>query len=901
MLICMGSVAPPILDPPAVRAEPPPLSQVTAISAVDDYFRGVTYVRHNYSNPTGDRGAPWEAVFLGCCRLEDLTNDANTAFRLTATIDLTQSSGSIAVRSPGVVTVPEVTVATAPQCLIPGDNLNQPGSCFKIHGTTLECGNHVSPIGLSDKYSFRLSSATSADADLDLSAQENPQLAVAGGGNGVAMGRDGSVRMLCALGTCLSAGRHNVRAAVMEDRIAYVKIINPGSGCTAGILTAACPACQAPGGQQFRARWTVANGSVDEVIIENGGSGYYGIPDSSILQGVCPGFQWELVALQTELSFLVRVQPRHRCYLSTTGADSPCNPAIANVMYAGSPTPSIDVGSFPGLGNGYDAVRQVIVPNTIGTHAINGGTLLQDAVGHVQAYAGYEVSMTFKAGVNWCLNNVEQQFFLPGLDVDPRCVVPEADVSIDFGPLPDGTQFASFEQDAIAELMITFDNPFSSHRPGHEWAVARGQREYTGMPGAAEASMLNFTRIPQNLNSGVGGASVYLWYRRYSGLKEGEEAITDIKVSASAADEERLTLQGYNRLAGNLNEQAGGNEVYIWYKKSSGGHKYDPTRPSEDGFAVGITEIAFSDATAPTVYMSSTADANPYANGTQLGAASEWHSVDTNLNSGIPGSPTVQLFFRKGTANPFSQMITWRPCDCDVGRTYICATARSSLDSGLGFGASTGNTSCVAVDVMPDIAPVIRSPTVTVDSSGVTHHETFELFMGRERRVPVITAVHNPHKHITFTATDLPPGAHLASVNVSEVVVPLDEGCVEGPCSHRVMDVRWTPSWNQGGLSTTVCVQAEGEATGCHAHASGMASTVCFILRVHKCTYALQYDQHLEEVAAMYHTDWLNIFSLNPSVTAPDRIQYSQQIINIGHKYVVVPGDTLSKISTVRF
>jgi hypothetical protein len=53
----------------------------------------------------------------------------------------------------------------------------------------------------------------------------------------------------------------------------------------------------------------------------------------------------------------------------------------------------------------------------------------------------------------------------------------------------------------------------------------------------------------------------------------------------------------------------------------------------------------------------------------------------------------------------------------------------------------------------------------------------------------------------------------------------------------------------------------------------------------------------IDSVASLYSTTWLNIFALNPSIKAPDRIVPRGQLINIGHIYAVVPGDSLSKIA----
>ena len=55
----------------------------------------------------------------------------------------------------------------------------------------------------------------------------------------------------------------------------------------------------------------------------------------------------------------------------------------------------------------------------------------------------------------------------------------------------------------------------------------------------------------------------------------------------------------------------------------------------------------------------------------------------------------------------------------------------------------------------------------------------------------------------------------------------------------------------------------------------------------------------LTAVASSCRTDWITLFSMNPTVKAPDRVLYTGQLINIGHLYSVVPGDTLTAIAGV--
>ena len=129
---------------------------------------------------------------------------------------------------------------------------------------------------------------------------------------------------------------------------------------------------------------------------------------------------------------------------------------------------------------------------------------------------------------------------------------------------------------------------------------------------------MGYERVDANLNSGNGGASVYLWFKRFDPAANATDqaAITHINVSTSGAEEETLTAFGFQKLPGNINEQAGGNEVYIWFKKASGIVSYAESRPHQAGFELAVTNISVLAATAPVVpggVASNTTDLNPYA------------------------------------------------------------------------------------------------------------------------------------------------------------------------------------------------------------------------------------------------------------------------------------------------
>jgi hypothetical protein len=117
--------------------------------------------------------------------------------------------------------------------------------------------------------------------------------------------------------------------------------------------------------------------------------------------------------------------------------------------------------------------------------------------------------------------------------------------------MPSGAMLGSMAADAIVDVKLTLDNPFAAHRPGHDAAVNKDKRDYANAPGAQElwdagyqpvlmqgktmamiderALTATISMAAFNLNSGTGGAAVYMWVKRGS----AEPAITEFAISTS--------------------------------------------------------------------------------------------------------------------------------------------------------------------------------------------------------------------------------------------------------------------------------------------------------------------------------------------------------------------------------
>lgn len=74
----------------------------------------------------------------------------------------------------------------------------------------------------------------------------------------------------------------------------------------------------------------------------------------------------------------------------------------------------------------------------------------------------------------------------------------------------------------------------------------------------------HFMKIDVNLNEGVKGNTIYLWY------KTGNcAAITRIQFSFNKEMAKGLISDGFHKIEKNLNSGAGGDEIYLWYKKGT--------------------------------------------------------------------------------------------------------------------------------------------------------------------------------------------------------------------------------------------------------------------------------------------------------------------------------------------
>jgi len=237
-----------------------------------------------------------------------------------------------------------------------------------------------------------------------------------------------------------------------------------------------------------------------------------------------------------------------------------------------------------------------------------------------------------------------------------------------------------------------------------------------------------------------------------------------------------------------------------------------------------------------------------------------------------------------------------------------------------------GPTRCTKLHVLPALPPDFVAPSPADGTS-------FMLYMGRETSIPLSVLSSSSRQRIDWQFVSLPTGVDVSPEAFSEcslegrsVATDVGRGGGGGirgggggggdssgedggsggagreerqgaACWGRRRNLTWVPAWNQGGLKREVCVSLSAPATGCEPTPGLPQPIRCFVLQVARCVYAVQDDQKLEEIAAVYGTTWLDMYALNPTIKMPDRVMSVGQVINVGHLYHVVPGDYLQKIA----
>mmetsp|Transcript_67864 Transcript_67864/g.141502 ORF Transcript_67864/g.141502 Transcript_67864/m.141502 type:complete len:905 (-) Transcript_67864:79-2793(-) len=273
--------------------------------------------------------------------------------------------------------------------------------------------------------------------------------------------------------------------------------------------------------------------------------------------------------------------------------------------------------------------------------------------------------------------------------------------------------------------------------------------------------------------------------------------------------------------------------------------------------------------------------------------------------------------------------LTWSPCLANVGLYFVCANAVAITDRYI-----WAPLVCVPVRVVEDLAP--RITIYPLDKPGEDQSE-YSLYMG-ESLEAVIMAFDNPSDTIDFVGiskVDMNTGDKIRAkvsylymdvrpTSTSEREAALMPRLVEpgvppflslilgGPVNATItatkphtMDrvLSYTPTRMHSGLEFSICFLAVDARGVCPKEAAGedrigSGTERCMHVSVYRCKYALNPGQELSHIAGLFETNWIQLFSLNPTFSEPEvpLAGSGKAVVNIGHLYKVMEGENLYDI-----
>jgi len=240
--------------------------------------------------------------------------------------------------------------------------------------------------------------------------------------------------------------------------------------------------------------------------------------------------------------------------------------------------------------------------------------------------------------------------------------------------------------------------------------------------------------------------------------------------------------------------------------------------------------------------------------------------------------------------------LSWTPCMAQLGMHAACFDV---VDGELGIAATQ---QCLKFDVKPDEPPTISM--VQEWNSQVLQHESMTqvLYIGKRYTFHVKAMDTNPEDELMIepvlegpctsgNCPLTPPGSELGMPEVTR-----DSSSVT-----VTRELVYSPRHDHGGYFVKHCFQvkdscgmARSDLQPCSDMCPGVEdmAVTCVTFRVKRCEFVVRTGQHLQHIASIYRTDWLQLWSHNSEITHPDLLIDPNSLLLIGRVYDVQPFDT---------
>jgi hypothetical protein len=225
-------------------------------------------------------------------------------------------------------------------------------------------------------------------------------------------------------------------------------------------------------------------------------------------------------------------------------------------------------------------------------------------------------------------------------------------------------------------------------------------------------------------------------------------------------------------------------------------------------------------------------------------------------------------------SDPAIMTLRWTPCQKDLGSHVLCIDAVNNL-------GRAATQKCLVIDVVKDDVPTLTITELHTSTVIDDKKTTSDLMMGVEYSFNI--SAHDANKLDTL---------EVMAVDVSEEGVIVNDDCQQDECippsavlssTVHVQGITGTTSWrqltfapkhNHGGYKMQHCF-AVRDSCGrscdddeCPGHRDVVKK--CITFKVKRCMMVVRKGQQLQQIAAIYHSDWLQMWSHNHDILHPD-------------------------------
>ena len=244
---------------------------------------------------------------------------------------------------------------------------------------------------------------------------------------------------------------------------------------------------------------------------------------------------------------------------------------------------------------------------------------------------------------------------------------------------------------------------------------------------------------------------------------------------------------------------------------------------------------------------------------------------------------TLALSTITGT-NPAQLKLSWTPCAADLGLHTLCFEAIDAHrlpgnTPGLAMAPSASSEQkCMQIRVEQEEAPhFVLGAQATPDQQ-----QMCTMGLVTKINVKIASANCQARMEVVAAAKALPEGAVLSYVDAPS---PSEGSLSATVCRQAEFVIKWTPGYTQGGLKEDVCLEARSVQNNTCNQIAPKSSKHCIPVFVQRCRYTMEFDQQLQEIAALYDVDWMRMWSLNAALLHPDYVLYGGQTVMVGHLY----------------